>query len=416
MKRVSSSVVASDAMRRHVSVQRPPSRGLCFFTVARGEQLCHASGGSGAVSPPPKGKEKGKQKGAHKDPRALPPALSTMDRTTSAGQPSATYVRVEFSDKGGEQEHVTHARPGQDPAWEEEFKLYISDDRVPVHLEVWDKGTWGSEAFVGTAMIAIGRNLGTVRQECGADGAAVREVCDTKALQLNHHLGSEARCRLGRLIISWRFDIDGAVDDPAGDDSGDDDADVEGGGAPAAAVTAGPGGRPYERRAGRLILHCICGKDLIPRDMGGKSDPYLVIEWNGLFGGEYAEQTKVIKSTLNPAWRHRAELDVSDVARQIRIACYDWNRIGGPDFMGELYFSVGEAVPEEGGPEFFKLRPRPSEEDSVILAAGGELGGIVLSWEFVHDPGFSIGGPSGLRAGLDDDDDLDGRPIDIDAF
>ena len=57
-------------------------------------------------------------------------------------------------------------------------------------------------------------------------------------------------------------------------------------------------------------------------------------------------KTEVIKITLNPTWRPftvpvRAVCN-GDYDRVIKIECYDWDKDGGHDFIGECFSSLNE--------------------------------------------------------------------------
>ncbi|EDV19302.1 uncharacterized protein TRIADDRAFT_62253 [Trichoplax adhaerens] len=96
-----------------------------------------------------------------------------------------------------------------------------------------------------------------------------------------------------------------------------------------------------------LITLQINGTDLDKKDFLGKSDPYLEIMRKDE-NDEYvcAYQTEVIKNTLNPKWDafiiSAYDLCEGDYSRPIKISCYDWNRDGNPDYIGECMVSVDE--------------------------------------------------------------------------
>ena len=64
----------------------------------------------------------------------------------------------------------------------------------------------------------------------------------------------------------------------------------------------------------------------------GKSDPFCEVS----HGRKVLLKTKIIKNTLNPTWNEdfMIKFDTNDRSPLI-IRCYDWDRIGSNDFLGE---------------------------------------------------------------------------------
>jgi Ca2+-dependent lipid-binding protein len=50
------------------------------------------------------------------------------------------------------------------------------------------------------------------------------------------------------------------------------------------------------------------GRDLLPCDYNGKSDPFVILSFNNKKGGVTQKKTKVIKKTLDPEWNEEFEL------------------------------------------------------------------------------------------------------------
>ncbi|KAF6201803.1 hypothetical protein GE061_004198 [Apolygus lucorum] len=97
-----------------------------------------------------------------------------------------------------------------------------------------------------------------------------------------------------------------------------------------------------------LILK-FCGQNLDKKDWFGKSDPFLEF-FKSTEGGEYSlvHRTEVIKVTLNPSWK---EFSISvrafcngDYDRSIKVICYDWNRSGNHDLIGEFYTTLRDMI------------------------------------------------------------------------
>uniref|UniRef100_A0A674E1E8 Copine 8 n=1 Tax=Salmo trutta TaxID=8032 RepID=A0A674E1E8_SALTR len=95
------------------------------------------------------------------------------------------------------------------------------------------------------------------------------------------------------------------------------------------------------------VMMQFCGNKLDKKDFFGKSDPFLVFyrsNEDGTF--TICHKTEVVKNTLNPVWQAfkipvRA-LCNGDYDRTIKIECYDWERDGSHDFIGEFSTSYRE--------------------------------------------------------------------------
>jgi len=93
------------------------------------------------------------------------------------------------------------------------------------------------------------------------------------------------------------------------------------------------------------VIKALQGKDLAPKDTNGKSDPYLVI----LYGSQQFK-TKCIKKTLNPVWTDQTFVIAADPnIPQILVECWDYDRVGTHDFMGEFLVNVS-SLPDDGSP------------------------------------------------------------------
>jgi len=102
---------------------------------------------------------------------------------------------------------------------------------------------------------------------------------------------------------------------------------------------------PPKKQTSKIALTAIQGKGLAPKDSNGKSDPYLTIIY-----GPLVFKTKHIRKTLDPVWTDSTYVFPVDSANDtILVECWDWDVVGGHDFMGE--FSVPlSMIPEDGSP------------------------------------------------------------------
>lgn len=95
-----------------------------------------------------------------------------------------------------------------------------------------------------------------------------------------------------------------------------------------------------------VFLHFKANK-LDKKDFFGKSDPFLVFyRCNEDSSFTAVHRTEVIKKTLNPTWQPFSILARAlcngDYDRSIRVECYDWDRNGGHDFIGQFSTTLRE--------------------------------------------------------------------------
>ena len=81
-------------------------------------------------------------------------------------------------------------------------------------------------------------------------------------------------------------------------------------------------------RGAALTVKLLDCSNLAAQDPNGLSDPYVVIQY-----GNHKKKSKIIKKTLNPFFGETFLFRWDDSIPHIEIDVWDWDRIGGHDFL-----------------------------------------------------------------------------------
>ncbi|KAF9377648.1 hypothetical protein CPB97_010032 [Podila verticillata] len=100
---------------------------------------------------------------------------------------------------------------------------------------------------------------------------------------------------------------------------------------------------------GVLRMQLIAGRDLRNVEIGGASDPYLVI---GGDKGISRGRTKVIDGNLNPFWDEIHYVAVNSMKQSFELECFDFQKMTKDRTLGKTSFDISEIVeelPEKAG-------------------------------------------------------------------
>ncbi|KAL4434860.1 hypothetical protein ABPG74_021199 [Tetrahymena malaccensis] len=112
-----------------------------------------------------------------------------------------------------------------------------------------------------------------------------------------------------------------------------------------------------------------------------KSDPFLrfkkIKDQNTTI---LEHETEVVKDNLNPVWKlcelSLGKLCGGDFFRPIKVECWDWEKSGKHQFIGEFTFTVDEL--NKGKREFILTNPKIKKPGTIVLAR----------YEYVEKPTF----------------------------
>jgi len=140
-----------------------------------------------------------------------------------------------------------------------------------------------------------------------------------------------------------------------------------------------------EKTTVHVVMSC---NHLDKKDTFGKSDPYMTISRILPDGTtSLVHKTEVIKNTLDPTWREfylpLSRLSGGDLNAPLLFQCFDWDRVGSHDFIGECRMSVQDIINRRNGWELInpkKASKKKSYTNSGVLN--------FLKFDLVQEPTF----------------------------
>ena len=132
--------------------------------------------------------------------------------------------------------------------------------------------------------------------------------------------------------------------------------------------------------AGNIHLEIAQAKDLVKKDLIGKSDPYALITY-----GEDKIKTKTVKNNQNPQWNFEADIPVyPDGPQSIRIDLFDEDKHGKDKPLGSVEIDIPNLINKE------------SIDNEWIPLNGVKSGLIQVSADYNPDDDVSSRRPSAM--------------------
>ena len=89
-------------------------------------------------------------------------------------------------------------------------------------------------------------------------------------------------------------------------------------------------------------------------DTHTKCDPFAVVKL-----GNVSRKTKVVKKTYNPEWGETFRLSYNESSpppSELEVEIFDWDKVGGSEFVGRLVLPLGDLGADEDVQGWFDLQ------------------------------------------------------------
>lgn len=310
-------------------------------------------------------------------------SLANVDEGFFGGGASDPYCQV-FDPAGRQIIKTPHVDNTLNPSWPEGESSaswkFTSTPSGQFKFWVWDDETAGSDQFMGEGLVDAAEFLRRPQGDIAIKLKNRPGESDKKVLKANGNLGT--------LHISYTL----TVEPPAPNK------------APLAqslGASMGPGGqappgtrlRVFVRKANRLLNRDGIG--------AGVSDPYVIAKDPS---GREVMRTKPVEDDLNPEFPvEQSTIEWPLPQHQpngfFHFAVWDYDPVGGDDFLGEAFMSVVDMIRTQKGENNVPLKPRQGEPDKEIQDNAANLGTLTVQWDLVTDMGGSLSKSVSLATG-----------------
>ena len=120
-----------------------------------------------------------------------------------------------------------------------------------------------------------------------------------------------------------------------------------------------------QRPSGVLVVDVFRGRDLMKKDLGGKSDPYVIV---GIGQNIVSFKDKYLANTVNPEWNYQALFAVEEPSgHSLSLEVFDYDAGSEDDFMGQVSVSVRSLVESGSWQQWLSLEE--AKHGEVLVAS-----------------------------------------------
>jgi Ca2+-binding EF-hand superfamily protein len=106
-----------------------------------------------------------------------------------------------------------------------------------------------------------------------------------------------------------------------------------------------------------LTVHVVKAQNLIPMDIGGASDPYVILSCEG-----QQIETRYISNDLNPVWEETFTFQIQRGTEDLSVIVMDYDTFGKHDFEGQVIIPLQSIADQMKHDQFFELHGKdPSD-------------------------------------------------------
>eukprot|EP01121_Diplochlamys_sp_Union-15-3_P014983 TRINITY_DN4861_c0_g1_i1.p1 TRINITY_DN4861_c0_g1~~TRINITY_DN4861_c0_g1_i1.p1 ORF type:complete len:130 (+),score=32.81 TRINITY_DN4861_c0_g1_i1:54-443(+) len=124
----------------------------------------------------------------------------------------------------------------------------------------------------------------------------------------------------------------------------------------------------------RVVVEVVSAEEVPSEDVGGKSDPYVVLQVGHEYHwGKDQWKTKAKPNTSNPVWHETFDIPIKESTKDlIKVTLYDKDDVSADDFIGQTVLdlaSLKNGVPTKVSPNLKQGGKVIAAKINVILTA-----------------------------------------------